>query len=202
MSPIIVSTGQQILGGLAHARLAQWIRDGNSVTGLSPVLAGADAAGAPRVDLSTLDRSYADVYGQIRASGVYLATGLGAFDAADSAMQIGRLADTFERIMRSAGRIAIGSDAPAVGYGSGFHDELALLADKGIPTDQILRFATAGGAIALGLSLQLGTLEPGRLADLLIIDGDPLNDVGDLKRIDAIILGGTWHDTESLGAPR
>ena len=201
-SPIIVSSGRGILGGLAHARVAQWVRDGNLVTGLSPVLAGADATGVPRVDLSTLDRSYEDVFGRIRASGAYLATGLAAFNVTNRTTRIGRLADTLARIMRSTGRIAIGSDAPAVGYGSGFHDELALLAESGIPEDQILRFATAGGAIALGLSLQLGTLEPGRLADLLVIDGDPLNNLGELERIDAVVLGGIWRDIEELGSDR
>jgi imidazolonepropionase-like amidohydrolase len=96
--------------------------------------------------------------------------------------------------MRASGRIAIGSDAPAVSYGAGFHDELALLARSGVPNDQLLRYATASGAVALGLSLQLGTLEPGRLADLGVIDGDPLANLSDLKRIHAIVLGGVVHD--------
>ena len=201
-SPIIVSTGRRILGGVTHAFTDQWARDGESRVGLPPVLLDADAAGAPRLTLSTLGRSYDDVFGQIRASRAYLATGLGALEAARPALGINRLADAFQRVMRSSGRIAIGSDAPAVAYGAGFHDELSLLAERGVPTDQILRFATASGAIALGLSLQLGTLEPGRLADLLVINGDPLSDLDDLKRIDAVVIGGVWRDIESLGPAR
>ena len=96
--------------------------------------------------------------------------------------------------------MAIGSDAPAVPYGRGLHDELALLAAAGIPNDQILRWATAGGAIALGLTLDAGTIEPGRLADFVIVDGDPLAAIGDLRQIVAVVKGGVWHDAASINA--
>ena len=77
------------------------------------------------------------------------------------------------------GRVAVGSDAPAVPYGLGVHLELARLAHAGIANDQILRMATAEGALALGLEQQIGTLEEGKLADFVVLDGDPLAHIGD-----------------------
>jgi imidazolonepropionase-like amidohydrolase len=107
---------------------------------------------------------------------------------------------TIARVMRSSGRVAIGSDAPAVGYGSGMLEEIELLSGQNIPNDQILRWATAGGAIALGLSLDTGTVEAGRLADLVLVDGNPLATIGDLHRIVAVVKSGVWFDAAAIGA--
>jgi Tol biopolymer transport system component len=105
---------------------------------------------------------------------------------------------TVARLVRAGGRVAVGSDAPAVPYGLGVHLELALLARAGIPNDQVLRMATASGALALGLERELGTLEPGKLADFVVIDGDPLTHIADTLRITAVAKGGIWHDRASL----
>ena len=96
--------------------------------------------------------------------------------------------------MRAGGRVGVGSDAPAVPYGLGLHLELALLARAGIANDQVLRMATAEGALALGLEQQIGTLEQGKLADFVVLDGDPLAHIGDTLRIVAVAKGGTWYD--------
>lgn len=201
-SPIVVGTGNQILGGGTHAFADQLARDGQILSVLPPLFRASDTGNGPRLALSASGRSYGDVFGQIRASRMYLATGLGALELMGSVVGSNRLADAFERTLRDSGRIAIGSDAPAVPYGAGFHRELALLSRRGVPTDQILRYATASGGIALGLSLQIGTLEPGRLADLVVVDGDPLNQLRDLERIEAVVLGGVLHDRDALDGAR
>ena len=100
--------------------------------------------------------------------------------------------------VRAGGRVAVGSDAPAVPYGLGVHLELALLAHAGIANDQILRMATAEGALALGLEQQIGTLEEGKLADFVVLDGDPLAHIGDTLRIVAVAKGGVWREQASL----
>jgi Tol biopolymer transport system component len=105
---------------------------------------------------------------------------------------------TIARLVRAGGRVGVGSDAPAVPYGLGVHLELALLARAGIANDQVLRMATAGGALALGLEQQIGTLEEGKLADFVVLDGDPLVHIADTLRIVAVAKGGVWHDRESL----
>jgi Tol biopolymer transport system component len=108
---------------------------------------------------------------------------------------------TIARLIRAGGRVGVGSDAPAVPYGLGVHLELALLARAGIANDQILRMATAEGALALGLEQQIGTLEQGKLADFVILDGDPLAHIGDTLRIVAVVKGGAWHERAALLSP-
>ncbi|HEY5665502.1 MAG TPA: amidohydrolase family protein [Gammaproteobacteria bacterium] len=197
-TPIAFGSTRRVLGGLRHALAEQLTRDGLIETEPPSAEAGAGGAVRPRIALSTLGRSYGDIFELVRGSQVFLATGLGAIDSDARAESMPALTDGFEWIMRNSGRVAIGTDAPGVGYGSGFHHELALLAAQGMPEDQILRYATAGGAIALGLSLETGTLESGRLADLLVIDGDPLNEIGDLEQIVTVVVGGMRHSSESL----
>ena len=98
------------------------------------------------------------------------------------------------QILASPGKAAygwdIGSDAPAVPYGLGVHFELGLLAAAGLPNDQALRIATAEGALALGLERQIGTLEEGKIADFVVIDGDPLERLTDTLRITAVVRVG------------
>jgi Tol biopolymer transport system component len=111
------------------------------------------------------------------------------------------LRQTTVRLVRAGGRVAIGSDAPAVPYGLGVHLELALLADAGIATDRLLRMATIEGALALGLEGELGTIEEGKLADFVVLDGDPLADIAATIAIDAVVKGGVWYDRSALLAP-
>ena len=105
---------------------------------------------------------------------------------------------TLARLVRAGGRVAVGSDAPAVPYGLGVHLELALLGAAGIANDQVLRLATAEGALALGLEQQIGTLEDGKLADFVVVDGDPLTRLVDTLRIVAVVKGGRWLDRQQL----
>jgi imidazolonepropionase-like amidohydrolase/Tol biopolymer transport system component len=111
---------------------------------------------------------------------------------------IAPLTATVARIVRGSGRVTITSDAPAVPYGYGVHAELALLAAAGIPNDQVLRIASAGGAIALGLGRELGTLETGKLADFVVVRGDPLARIADSATIIATVRGGVWLTREEL----
>ena len=102
------------------------------------------------------------------------------------------------RLVRAGGLVAVGTESPAIPYGLGIHLEMALLADADIPPDQVLRIATASNALALGLDRQLGTLEAGKLADLVVVDGNPLVDVGDALNVVAVVRGGVWIDGETL----
>ena len=71
--------------------------------------------------------------------------------------------------------------------------ELGLMVDAGMSTGQALTSATSIAAYALGLDDLVGTVEPGKLADLLVVDGDPLEDIGvlvDADRIHLVIQSG------------
>jgi len=69
-------------------------------------------------------------------------------------------------------------------------DELEAYADAGMPNAAILRSATVNGAAWLGKADEFGTVEPGRRAHLILVDGDPLKDIRDLRRITTVIKDG------------
>jgi imidazolonepropionase-like amidohydrolase len=71
--------------------------------------------------------------------------------------------------------------------------ELSLMVEAGMTTSQALTSATSTAAYALGLDQLIGTVEPGKLADLVVVDGDPLEDIGvlvDRKRINLVLQSG------------
>jgi imidazolonepropionase-like amidohydrolase len=83
--------------------------------------------------------------------------------------------------------------------GFSLHRELALLVEGGIPAPDVLRMTTSGAASALRRG-DFGTIEPGKRADLLIIDGDPLVDINDSRKIEAVVKAGVaWQPEDLLG---
>lgn len=99
------------------------------------------------------------------------------------------------RAMHQAGvPFLAGTDAPGVPYvfpGFSLHDELALLvAEGGFTPLEALQAATRDPARFLGREKDLGTLEPGKLADLVLLDADPLADIHNTTRIAAVVANG------------
>jgi imidazolonepropionase-like amidohydrolase len=107
--------------------------------------------------------------------------------------------------MHDAGvQIALGSDGGNIGtlHGASYHRELRLLADAGIPPMDILVAATRTAAAAVTGAHDRGTIQAGRLADMLILDADPLADIGNLGKIHAVVKGGALLEHASLVASR
>ena len=89
--------------------------------------------------------------------------------------------------------ILSGSDIPNFGLvpGESLHHELELLVEAaGINTSEVIKIATKNGAEALDLINQTGTIEAGKEADLLILSANPIEDISNTKRIDAVISNG------------
>ena len=82
------------------------------------------------------------------------------------------------------------------------HHELELMVDAGLGPAQVLLAATRGGAQVMGRSSELGRLEPGMLADLLVLDADPLVNIRNARRIALVVAGGRIEqcNTDSLTA--
>ena len=96
--------------------------------------------------------------------------------------------------------VAAGSDAGNIGtlHGPALHHELKLMSEAGLSPREILVTATRNGAIAMGREDDLGTLQPGKLADILILHADPLEDIRHTRHISAVIKGGVLYRPEQL----
>ncbi len=87
--------------------------------------------------------------------------------------------------------LTAGTDSdPWIPPGIGFHRELELLSASGIPNMDVIVIATRNGAMSLDLLDELGTVEPGKRADLVILDADPLETISNTQRIHAVLRGG------------
>ena len=106
---------------------------------------------------------------------------------------------SFERtaeLHRAGVRLLAGTDAPLPYVYPGFslHDELALLATSGLGNLGALRAATLNAADYLGMLDSLGTIEAGKVADLVLLDADPLTDIRNTTRISSVIANGVLFD--------
>lgn len=84
--------------------------------------------------------------------------------------------------------------------GIGLHDELALFVHHGLTPLQALQAATINGARFLGQDKDNGRVAAGQRANLVVLDGNPLQDIAATRRIHAVVLGGQVHDRAALDA--
>ena len=96
------------------------------------------------------------------------------------------------RLQRAGGRVVAGSDTsnPYVVPGASLHRELELLVEAGLSPSEALAAATRTAAAFLGQARQLGTLEVDKIADLVVLDADPVASIGALRQIDPVIRDG------------
>jgi imidazolonepropionase-like amidohydrolase len=95
------------------------------------------------------------------------------------------------RAMRAAGvKMLAGTDLPGTAERSPLHDELALLVEAGLSPMEALQTATRNPAEYLGTLGTEGTVELGKAADLVVLDGDPLSDIRNIRRVYAVVLRG------------
>jgi imidazolonepropionase-like amidohydrolase/Tol biopolymer transport system component len=82
--------------------------------------------------------------------------------------------------------------------GVSLHWELEHLVQAGIPAVEVLRIATQEAAVAVGAGDDLGSLEPNKIADLVLLDANPLEDIKNTRKIWRVIKGGWVFDPEEL----
>ncbi len=99
-------------------------------------------------------------------------------------------------------RLQAGTDSLMSGtfFGPSLHWELEHFAEAGITPIEILRMATQSAAEAVGAGADLGTLEPGKLADLVLLDANPLEDIRNTRSIWRVLKGGWPFDPSRLRA--
>ncbi len=140
-------------------------------------------------------RAYDDVLQMLAAAGTRWDPTLGA-SATQTGNWEGQLAGVHAAYQRGVKMLA-GTDrgAPAL------HEELGFFVEAGIPPLEVLRIATQGAAAAVGAEDHLGTLEVGKLADIVLLDENPLDDIRNTQSIWRVMKGGWVFDPDELRPP-
>ena len=82
--------------------------------------------------------------------------------------------------------------------GLGLHWEIWMLNQGGLSPHEALRCATANGAASLGMDKDIGTLEAGKLADVIVIEGNPLEDIRQSEKVTWTMVNGRLYDAATL----
>jgi hypothetical protein len=114
----------------------------------------------------------------------------------DEEYVFGKHADFARRMIADSARIAIGSHGQLQGLG--YHWELWAMGSGGMSNHDVLRTATIFGAEAIGLGQDLGSIEPGKLADIVVFDRDPLADLRNSVAIKYVMKNGRLYDGNTL----
>ena len=91
--------------------------------------------------------------------------------------------------------IVAGTDSLA---GFALHRELELYEKAGIPAAKVLQLATLGAARVVKLDSELGSIAPGKLADMILVEGDPSTHISDIRRVRTVIKGGVIYQSADL----
>jgi imidazolonepropionase-like amidohydrolase len=119
---------------------------------------------------------------------------------ADRRREFAKFQELTGRLHRAGVPLLAGTDAPEPQVTPGFslHQELELLVESGLSPAAALRCATLNNAVALRQSEHLGSIAPGKLADVVLLSANPLEDIRNTRRISAVIRGGRVTTPEPL----
>ena len=106
--------------------------------------------------------------------------------------------ENLRKIHAAGGVLALGTDQT---NGAAVHREMELLVAAGIAPLDVIRIATFNAAKFLGKEDLLGSVEEGKLADMVLLNADPLEDINNAKKIHLVIKNGNVIDREKLGLP-
>jgi imidazolonepropionase-like amidohydrolase len=111
-------------------------------------------------------------------------------------------AANLKRVLDAGIPIAMGTDAgnPLTLHGPSVYAEMEAMQAAGLTPMQVLVAATRGGALAMGRDKEIGTVEKGKLADLLVLEADPTADVTNLRKVAWVVRGGVTRPVAELSA--
>lgn len=123
-----------------------------------------------------------------------------SFEPAVAARAIELRRDLIVALHEAGAGLLLGSDSPQIFNVPGFslHRELGYLVEAGLSPYEALQTGTVNPAVFFGRTDRFGSIEPGLDADLLLLDDNPLSDIGNIKRIHGVMLRGRWLTRQDL----
>lgn len=106
--------------------------------------------------------------------------------------------NTIRTLHQAGARLIAGVDSPLVPYGISLHGEIEDYVAAGLTPFQALQTATVNTARLLNADADLGTIQVGKLADLVVVDGDPLTDIKAARRVRTVIKNGDAYEVSAL----
>ena len=101
--------------------------------------------------------------------------------------------DTFRRALKAGVKIAFGTDAGGFDWKVNPAKEFGYMVKWGMAPAQAIRAATTSASELLGMQDKVGTIEPGKYADIVAVPGDPLADITVLEKVDFVMKGGVVY---------
>lgn len=100
--------------------------------------------------------------------------------------------ENLKKLWEAGVKIVVGTDAgnPGILHGISYYDELEIMQEAGIPAEELIIMATRNGAMAMERLDDIGTLEKGKMADLIILEKDPSEDISNIRSITHVMRGG------------
>ena len=100
------------------------------------------------------------------------------------------------KALHDAGVIIIPGTDSLAGYS--LHHELELYVRAGIPAPEVLRMATLTSAMVMSVNKDRGVIAPGKIADLILVKGDPARNISDIRKITKVIKAGKIYDPAAI----
>ena len=118
----------------------------------------------------------------------------------DAEVRGAMMADNLRRVRAAGATIVVGTDAgnPLVFHGASIYSEMEAMQAAGLSAAEIIVMATRNGAQAMGRLKDFGTLEAGKLADLLVLAEDPRADVRAFRSLTHVVRGGRLYQQAAL----
>lgn len=130
------------------------------------------------------------------------AKGVSAGKAAQQAAGFEVMKKLTRRVVQEGGRVVVGghTEVPFAARGEAPWREMELLVESGFTPLEAIQAATGTAAAFLFRERDLGTLQAGRLADLVVVDGNPAQRIADIRKVSRVMVSGRWIDVERYRA--